>query len=274
MRTNAFVQPIGSGWYRYHTLFAEMLRLKLRHEHPDRVVTLHQRAARWYERNGLLTDAVRHAAPAGDWPLAAAMVIDELAISQIIEPRGGRSLADEFAGMPPGEAWTGPQPYLVSAALALAAGRHESCAAALDAADGLLQRLPAERGGRVRLAAAMIRLTAGLRTGDLAAAAAAASRAELMLERGPGRKAGPAPDIRGGCCPAARPSSCGPAIWTRRPASSKAVAAAAAPGGEHERAGLPRAARAGGGLARPAGPRRGAGRPRRPWPPASTRPPG
>ena len=30
-RTNAFVQPIGSGWYRYHTLFAEMLRLKLRH---------------------------------------------------------------------------------------------------------------------------------------------------------------------------------------------------------------------------------------------------
>ncbi len=37
VRTNAFVQPIGSGWYRYHTLFAEMLRLKLRHEHPDRV---------------------------------------------------------------------------------------------------------------------------------------------------------------------------------------------------------------------------------------------
>ena len=67
VRTNAFVQPIGSGWYRYHTLFAEMLRLKLRHEHPDRVVILHQRAARWYERNGLLTDAVRHASRAGDW---------------------------------------------------------------------------------------------------------------------------------------------------------------------------------------------------------------
>ena len=35
MRTNAFVQPIGSGWYRYSTLFAEMLRLKLRLEHPN-----------------------------------------------------------------------------------------------------------------------------------------------------------------------------------------------------------------------------------------------
>ena len=47
-RANAFIQPIGSGWYRYHTLFAEVLRLKLRREYPDRVAALHQRAARWY----------------------------------------------------------------------------------------------------------------------------------------------------------------------------------------------------------------------------------
>ena len=68
---NAFVQPAGCGWYRYHTLFAEVLRLKLRREHPDRMATLHRRAARWHERNGQLTDAVRHAAQAGDWQLAA-----------------------------------------------------------------------------------------------------------------------------------------------------------------------------------------------------------
>ncbi len=100
-----------------------MLRLKLRYEFPDRVVPLHQRAARWYERNGLLTDAIRHAARAGDWQLAAEMVIDQLAIGQIIEPRGGRCLAEEFAGMPLGQAWAGPQPHLVSAAIALSAGR-------------------------------------------------------------------------------------------------------------------------------------------------------
>ena len=35
-RANAFIQPIGSGWYRYHASFAGMLRLKLRREHPDR----------------------------------------------------------------------------------------------------------------------------------------------------------------------------------------------------------------------------------------------
>jgi LuxR family transcriptional regulator, maltose regulon positive regulatory protein len=67
VRTNAFVQPTGSGWYRYHGLFAEMLRLKLRHDHPGRLAVLHQRAARWYQQNGMFTDAVRHAAQAGDW---------------------------------------------------------------------------------------------------------------------------------------------------------------------------------------------------------------
>ena len=107
-RTNAFVQPIGCGWYRYHTLFAEMLRLKLRYEHPDRVALLLQRAARWYQRKGMLADAVRQAARAGDWPLAAAMVVDELAIGQLIDPGDGQRLAAEFAGLPSGRAWTEP----------------------------------------------------------------------------------------------------------------------------------------------------------------------
>ena len=145
---NAFVQPIGSGRYRYHTLFAEVLRLKLRHEYPDRMAPLHRRAARWYERNGQLTDAVRHAAQAGDWQLAASIVIDELAISEIIEPRGSPSLAGEFAGMPHGRAWTGPQPHLVSAAVALSAGRHEASTAALDAAEASSSVFPPIRRPR------------------------------------------------------------------------------------------------------------------------------
>ena len=181
--TNAFIQPIGCGWYRYHPLFAEMLRLKLRREHPDRMPALHRRAARWYERDGRLTDAVRHAAQAADWPLAARMVIDGLAIGEIIEPPGSPSLADEFRSMPLSGAWTEPQPYLVSAAVALSAGRHESAAAALDVAEGILERLPAGQEAAGQLAAAMIRLAAARRTGDLAAAAAAASRAGALVSQ-------------------------------------------------------------------------------------------
>jgi LuxR family transcriptional regulator, maltose regulon positive regulatory protein len=195
-RSNGFVQPTSSGWYRYHPLFAEVLRLKLSREHPERRATLHKRAARWYERNGQLTDAVRHAAETGDWPLAASIVIDGLAIGEIIEPRGGRCLAAEFGHMPDGQAWTEPQPHLVSAAVALPAGRLEASAAALDAADRILERLPADREVACRLVAAMIRLAASLRSGDLTAAAAAATRAEMLASRVPGDKLARHPDIR------------------------------------------------------------------------------
>ena len=88
VRANAFVLPAGSGWYRYHALFADVLRLKLRHESPDLVPELHRRAAGWYRRNGLLTPAVRHAAAAGDWQLAARIVVGELAVGQLTETGG------------------------------------------------------------------------------------------------------------------------------------------------------------------------------------------
>ncbi len=185
-RANAFVQPVGSGWYRYHTLFAEVLRLTLKREHPDQMASLHRRAARWYERNGHLTHAVRHAAEAGDWQLAASIVIDGLAIGEITEPRGSPSLAGEFRNMPHGQTWTGPAPHLISAAVALAAGRPEASTAALAAADGILARLPADQEVACRLAAAMTRLAAARRTGDFTAAAAAAAGAEALISAVPG----------------------------------------------------------------------------------------
>ncbi len=235
-RANAFVQPAGSGWYRYHPLFAEVLRLKLKGEHPDQMAPLHRQAARWYERNGRLTDAVRHAARAGDWPLAAGIVIDQLAIGQIIQPRGSPSLAGQFAGMPHGRAWTGPAPQLVSAAVALSAGRHESSIAALDAADGIFARLPADQEVAGRLAAAMIRLAASRRTGDLAAAAAAAARAEAPTW--PARRAWlPLP----GTNPRRQP------LWARRAPPSAAAARRSPP----PRSATPRASWPGAGASSP-----------------------
>ena len=195
-RANTFVQPIGGGWYRYHTLLADTLRLKLRLEYPDRIASLHQQAARWHERNGQLADAVRHAAGAGDWTLAASMVIDGLAISEIIEPAGNPSLADEFASMPDGTAWTEPQPYLVTAAVALSAGRPESAAAALDASEMIFERLPAEQEDAARLTAAMIRLAVSRRTSDLTAAAEAAAGAEARLSKVSGDLLARHPEIR------------------------------------------------------------------------------
>jgi LuxR family maltose regulon positive regulatory protein len=143
----------------------------------------------------MLTAAVRHAAAAGDWQLAAGMVIDGLAISEIIEPRDGQCLAGEFAGLPRGEAWTGAEPYLVAAAVALSAGRGES-AAALAAAEGILGRLPAGQQAAARLAAATIRLAAARSTGDLAQAAAAVSQVEALISQMPEDKLAQHPEVR------------------------------------------------------------------------------
>jgi LuxR family transcriptional regulator, maltose regulon positive regulatory protein len=193
---NAFVEPIGGGRYRYHALFAEVMRLKLRRDHPDRIGPLHRRAARWYQRNGRLSDAVRHATQAGDWPLAAAIVIDELAIGEISQPRDGCSVAGDFASMPRHQAWAEPEPYLISAAAMLSTGQPASSLMALDAADGVLQRLPASQKAECQLAAALIRFGASRRTGDLVAAAAAASRARALTGRVPAEKITQHPEIR------------------------------------------------------------------------------
>ena len=236
-RANAFVQPTGCGWYRYHTLFAEVLRLKLRRDCPDRVAALHRRAARWYERNGMLTAAVQHAKRAGDWQLAASMVIDALAISEIIEPRGIPSLAGEFRHMPPGEAWAGPQPYLVAAAVELAAGRHDSSAAALDAGEAMLAPLPADEDAACRLAAAVIRVTASRRTGDLVAAAAAVSDAESLVSRMPEDKLAQHPEVRARVLADRGAVELWPGHLDEAVRFLDAgIAAATGPGGEHERA--------------------------------------
>ena len=236
-RANAFVQPTGSGWYRYHTLLAEVLRLKLRRECPDRVAALHRRAARWYERNDMVSAAVQHATRAGDWQLAASIVIDALAISEVIEPRGIPSLAGEFRQMPCGEAWAGPQPYLVAAAIELAAGRYDSSAAALDAGEGMLAPLPADEKAACRHAAAVIRLAASRRTGDLVSAAAAVTDAEALVSRMPEDKLAQHPEVR------ARVLADRGAIelWPGHLDEAvrfldASVAAATGPGREHERA--------------------------------------
>jgi LuxR family maltose regulon positive regulatory protein len=61
---NLFVVPLDEErkWYRYHHLFAEVLQNLLRASDPDLFKKLHQRAAAWFEKQGLFEYAIRHAA--------------------------------------------------------------------------------------------------------------------------------------------------------------------------------------------------------------------
>lgn len=86
-RENLFVVPLDEhrGWYRYHHLFADVLRAHLRHERPADVAGLHRRASRWFARDGEVEQAVRHAIAAGD--PAAAAELAELALPDLRRKR-------------------------------------------------------------------------------------------------------------------------------------------------------------------------------------------
>jgi LuxR family maltose regulon positive regulatory protein len=76
-RANLFVVPLDNQrqWYRYHHLFADLLRHRLRQAVDSAgLAALHLRASKWYEQNGLVADAVHHALAAKDFYRAARLV--------------------------------------------------------------------------------------------------------------------------------------------------------------------------------------------------------
>ena len=75
-RTNLFIAPLDNErrWYRYHHLFADVLQMHLMAEQPDQVSTLHRHASDWYEHNGSMDNAIRHALAAADFDRAADLI--------------------------------------------------------------------------------------------------------------------------------------------------------------------------------------------------------
>ena len=61
-------------WYRYHHLFADMLRSRLAQAEPALVLQLHRRASAWYEDHECIPEAVQHRLQALDWEEAARLV--------------------------------------------------------------------------------------------------------------------------------------------------------------------------------------------------------
>jgi LuxR family maltose regulon positive regulatory protein len=74
--SNLFLVPLDEErrWYRYHHLFADILRQRLERGRGDLVPELHRRASEWYEREGLIAEAVGHALTCGDFERAAHLI--------------------------------------------------------------------------------------------------------------------------------------------------------------------------------------------------------
>ncbi len=75
-RANLFLLPMDTQrrWYRYHQLFVDLLRQRIRQTAPDQIPALHRRASQWFERSQSMGEAIEHALAAGDFERAADLI--------------------------------------------------------------------------------------------------------------------------------------------------------------------------------------------------------
>jgi LuxR family maltose regulon positive regulatory protein len=99
---NLFLAPLDEmrGWWRYHALFADLLRARLQQQDPERMRELHRNAGLWHEEHGPVDDAVSHALAAGDAGWAARLI--ERHADELLVRSEGATLQRWLGALPPG----------------------------------------------------------------------------------------------------------------------------------------------------------------------------
>ena len=134
-RAGLFLAPLDEvrGWWRYHQLFADLLRVRLEQE-PGRAAGLHRNAAAWFSEQGAAGDAIRHAVAAGDMLWAARLI--ERYFDEFFYRHGeGSTVRRWLATLPPELTSSRPRLLLAQARLALLSGRTEEAESLLDSAE-------------------------------------------------------------------------------------------------------------------------------------------
>ena len=163
---NAFVESLdpGRAWFRYHHLFADLLRLELRRTLPAEIPALHRRAAGWFTLQGHVAEAIRHTQAAGDWPEAAQLLADH-SFSLTLDGQA-QTMQALLRAFPPGA--DHPELALVRAMGDLAQGRLDQAAAYLAVAETHAETTPPGRQRRLQVAIASLKLSLARRRGHLA----------------------------------------------------------------------------------------------------------
>ena len=75
-KSDLFLSPLGGahGWYRYHSLFADVMHNRLQRLYPDQTPALHLRAANWFREHNLFDEAIKHALAANEYQLVGDIV--------------------------------------------------------------------------------------------------------------------------------------------------------------------------------------------------------
>ena len=163
---NAFVVSLDPErtWFRYHHLFADLLRLELRRALPEEVPGLHRRAAEWFTGHGQVADAIRHTQAAGDWPGAARLLAD-YSFSMTLDGQT-QTIQALLQAFPQGA--DHPELTLVHATVDLVQGRLDEAAAHLAVAETYAETAPPDRQRRLQVGIASLKLSLARRRGHFA----------------------------------------------------------------------------------------------------------
>ena len=135
-RAGLFLVPLDEvrGWWRYHHLFADLLRVRLQGERPGRAADLHHNAAAWYEEHGLVDDAIRHAVAAGEMSWAARLI--EQHFDMVYNVHGEAATIQRWlSALPDDLVRSRPRLLLAQALMAATTGHVEVVERLLDAAE-------------------------------------------------------------------------------------------------------------------------------------------
>jgi LuxR family maltose regulon positive regulatory protein len=182
---NAFVTSLDArrSWFRYHRLFADLLRLELRRAAPGSEGSLHRAAAQWYEQEGCIVEAIQHAQAARDWPLASRQLADN-ALDLIFDGRR-RQVCELLSAFPSDVAAADPELALVFATERLLDGDREESTAYVDLAQRRHDAVPEVRRHRFDLVLAGLNLGCARWRGDLGTALDAFPMVEATLAAQP-----------------------------------------------------------------------------------------
>jgi LuxR family maltose regulon positive regulatory protein len=153
-------------WFRYHHLFAELLRLELRRRLPEELPVLHRLAAGWLSEHGEIIDAIRHTQAAGDWSDAARLLADH-SFGLTLDGQA-QTIQTLLRAFPPGAVTEGPDIPLARATSDLARGRLDEAAAHLTVAESSIAATPPDRQHRLEVAIAALKLSLARKRGHLA----------------------------------------------------------------------------------------------------------
>ncbi|HEU5104093.1 MAG TPA: adenylate/guanylate cyclase domain-containing protein, partial [Roseiflexaceae bacterium] len=182
-RANLFIVSLDGErhWYRYHQLFAEVLRARLASgATAEAIAMLHRRASIWFEQQGESVEAVQHALAAKDWARAINM-IEQIGLASML-PGQARTLLGWMNSLPAPLLRAQPSLQIIHASALMFANQLDAAEARLcDAERCAMSGASAEAARLIKGQAAAVRGNLARFSGDIASCVVFAQRALELL---------------------------------------------------------------------------------------------